>query len=55
MKVFNLIFQLIKKGPVIFRNLRSYDGHLIFNELNKFDVKIKVMPNGLEKYMALVF
>ena len=48
----NLNFQLTKKVPVIFHNLRSYDSHLIFNELDKFDVKIKVIPNGLEKYMA---
>ena len=27
--------------------------HLIVNELDKFDVKIKAIPNGLEKYMAL--
>ena len=45
-------FQLTKKVPVIFHNLRGYDGHVIFNELDKFDVKIKVIPNGLEKYMA---
>ena len=32
--------------------MRGYDSHLIFNELNKFDVKIDVIPNGLEKYMA---
>ena len=44
--------QLNKKVPVIFHNLRGYDSHLIFNELDKFDVKIKVIPNGLEKYMA---
>ena len=44
----NLNFQLTKKVPVIFDNLKSYDSHLIFNELNKFDVKIKVIPNGLE-------
>ena len=44
--------QLTKKVPVIFHNLRGYDSHLIFNELDKFDVKIKVIPNGLEKYMA---
>ena len=48
----NLNFKLTKKVPVIFHNLRGYDSHLIFNELDKFDVKIKVMPNGLEKYMV---
>ena len=44
--------QLTKKVPVIFHNLRGYDSHLIFCELNKFDVKIDVIPNRLEKYMA---
>ena len=48
----NINFQLIKKFLVIFHNLRGYDSHLIFNELNKFDVKIGVIPNGLEKYRA---
>ena len=48
----NINFQLTKKVPVIFHNLRGYDSHLIFCELNKFDVKISVIPNGLEKYMA---
>ena len=38
--------------PVIFHNLRSYDSHLIIKEVSKFDVKISVTPNGLEKYMA---
>ena len=42
-----------KKVPVIFHNLGGRDSHLIFNELYKFDVKISVIPNGLEKYMAL--
>ena len=45
-------FQLTKKVPVIFHNLRGYNSHLIFCELNKFDVKIRVISNGLEKYMA---
>ena len=45
----NVNFQLTKKVPVIFHNLRGYDSHLIFNELGKFDVKICVIPNGLEK------
>ena len=48
----NANFQLTKKVPVIFHNLRGYDSHLIFNELDKSDVKIKVIPNGLETYMT---
>ena len=51
----NINFQLTKKVPVIFHNLRGYDSHLIFNELDKFDVKISVIPNRLEKYMACFF
>ena len=48
----NTIFQLTEKFPVIFHNLKGYDSHLIFSELNKFDIKISAIPNGLEKYMA---
>ena len=48
----NTNFQLTKKVPVIFHNSKAYDSHLIFHELDKFDVKINVIPNGLEKYMA---
>ena len=48
----NLIFQLTKKVLEIFHNLRGYDSHLIFNELDKFDIKIMVIPNGLEKYVT---
>ena len=29
----NINFQLTKKVPVIFHNLRGYNSHLIFNEL----------------------
>ena len=50
----NINFQLTKKVPVIFHNLRRYDSNLIFNELDKSDVKINVIPNGLEKYMASI-
>ena len=44
--------KISKKAPVIFRNLKGYDSHLIFKELSKFNVKIRVIPNGLKKYMA---
>ena len=43
----NINLQLTKKVPVIFRNLRGYDSHLILDELKNFDVKIDVIPNGL--------
>ena len=51
----NLNLQSTKKVPVIFHNLRGYDSHSISNELDKSDVKIKVIPNGLGKQMAFFF
>ena len=48
----NTNLKMSKKIPVIFLNLKSYDSHLIIKEVNKFDVKVNVIPNGLEKYMA---
>ena len=50
----NINLQLTKKVPVIFHNLRGYDSHLIFDEIKNFDVKIGVISNGLEKYMAFL-
>ena len=51
----NINLQFTKKAPIIFQDLRSYDSHSIFCELNKFDVKINVISSGLEKYMAFIF
>ena len=51
----NINLQLAKKVSIIFHNLKGYDSHLIFCELNKFDVKISVIPNGLEKYVFFLF
>ena len=48
----NINFQLTKKIPVIFHNLKGSDSHLIFNELHEYNSKINVIPNGLEKYMV---
>ena len=48
----NINLKISKKLPVIFHNLRGYDSHLIFKELSKFDRKVSVIPNGLEKYMS---
>ena len=45
-------FKMSKKIHVIFHNLRGYDSHLTIKEVSKFYVKVSVIPNGLEKYMA---
>ena len=36
---------------IVFHNLKKYDSRLIMQELGKFNLKINVMPNGLEKHM----
>ena len=48
----NISFKISKKLVVIFQNLKGYDSHLIFKELSKFDCRVSVTPNGLEKYMS---
>ena len=48
----NINLKISKKVPVIFHNLKGYDSHLIFKELSKFDCRVSVIPNGLEKYMS---
>ena len=44
--------QFTKKVAIIFHNLRCYDSHLVFDVLNKFDVKIDLTSNRLEKHIA---
>ena len=48
----NINLKITKKVSVIFHNLKGYDSHLIYEELSRFNVKISVIPNGLENYMA---
>ena len=47
----NINVQLNHKIPAVFHNLKNYDSHLIMQELGKFNLKINVTPNGLEKYI----
>ena len=48
----NINLKISKKIPLIFHNLKGYDSHFIFKELSRFNnLKISVIPNGLEKYM----
>ena len=48
----NVNLKLTKKIFIIFHNLKGYGSHLIMNVIRKFNVKIDVIPNGLEKYIA---
>ena len=50
---YDVNLKLTKKVPAIFHNLKGYDNHLIINEIGKFNVKVDVIPNRLEKYMAV--
>ena len=43
---------MTKKVFIIFRNPKDYASHLIVNEIEKFNVKVDVIHNGLKKYMA---
>ena len=48
----NINLKLNHKIPVIFDNLKKSDSHLTRQELGIFNIKINVIPNGLEKYMS---
>ena len=44
----------IQKTTNIFSKFTNYDGHIIFKELNNFDVDIAVIPKGIDKYMSII-
>ena len=48
----NINIKLNHKIPVVFHNLKKYDSHLVIQELGKFNLKINIIPNGLETYMG---
>ena len=50
----NINLRLPRKLPIIFHNLQGYDGHIIFKELNNFNVDIDVIPKGIDKYMSII-
>ena len=47
----NINLKLNHKIHVVFHNLKKYDSYLIMQELDKFNLRINVIPNGLQKYM----
>ena len=50
----NINLRLLRKLPIIFHNLQGYDGHIIFKELNYFNIDIAVIPKGIDKYMSII-
>ena len=45
----NINLKVCKKLVVIFHNLKGYDSHLIFKELNRFNCNVDVIPNGFKR------
>ena len=50
----NIDLKLNHKIPVLFHSRKNYDSHLIMKELRKFNLKINVILNGLEKYKSFI-
>ena len=48
----NINLKLNQKIPAVFHNLKNYDSHPIMQKLGKFNLKINVIPNGLQTYMS---
>ena len=44
--------KLDHKIPAVFHNLKTFDSQLIRQELGKFNLKINVISNGLEKHLS---
>ena len=48
----NINLKLNHKTHIVFHNLKIFDYYLIMQELGRFNLKISVIPNVLEKYMS---
>ena len=48
----NINVKLNHKILVVFYNQKNYNSHLLMQELNWFNLKINIIPNGLENYMS---
>ena len=48
----NINITLNHKISTVFHNLKNHDSHLVMQELGKFNFKINVIADGLEKYMS---
>lgn len=38
--------------PVVFHNLKGYDGHLLMQAMSRGNGEIKYIPNNMEKYIS---
>ena len=52
LEITNCNLKLNFKIPFVFQNLKNYDSHPIMQELGKFNLKINVISNELEKCMS---
>ena len=50
---YNIKLKLSYKIPIVFHNLKNYGPYLTMQEFGKFDFKINIIPNKLEKYMSV--
>ena len=48
----NINVSISQKIPIVFHNLKNYYVHIIIEKLGKFDFKINVIANGLQKYIS---
>ena len=47
----NTNVKLNEKNLLVFHSRKNYDSHPIMQELGKFNLKISIISNGMEKYM----